>query len=188
MIEDLRAGLKRWTTAHPDWKPEEDELDESYRPVASALYVAPDALVFVDPLVPAELWPVLDDEVSAAGLPVLVLTTIHWHARSRDAVAERYGAELDRIPRGVRSFTAERQQEQVLWLEEPRALVFGDAVLGDQKGGLRISPWFKTDAERARTVEALRSLLDLPVELVLPSHGNAVLADGRAAPERELEE
>jgi hypothetical protein len=187
MIEDLRPGLKRWTSAHPDWKPEEDELDESYRPVTSALYVAPDALVFIDPLVPEELWPALDGDVSAAARPVVVLTTIHWHARSREAVAERYGAELDRIPEGVRSFSAERQQEQVLWLDEPRALVFGDAVLGDQHGGLRVSPWFKTDAERARMVDALLPLLDLPIELVLPAHGNAVLSDGRAALARALE-
>jgi glyoxylase-like metal-dependent hydrolase (beta-lactamase superfamily II) len=186
MIEELRPGLKRWTTPHPEWKPEEDELDESYRPVASVLYRAPEALVFVDPLVPDELWPTVDDEVAAAALPVVVLTTIHWHARSRDAVVERYGAELDRIPHGIRSFPAERQQEVVLWLGEPCALLFGDAVLGDQRGGLRVSPWFESDADRGRTVAALRPLLDLPVELVLPAHGNAVLEHARDALERAL--
>jgi glyoxylase-like metal-dependent hydrolase (beta-lactamase superfamily II) len=187
VIDELRPGLKRWTGAHPDWKPEEDELDESYRPVASLLYRGPEALVFVDPLVPDELWPALDREVAEAALPVVVLTTIHWHSRSRDAVVERYAAELDRLPDGVRSFPAERQQEQVLWLEEPRALVFGDAVLGDQSGGLRVCPWFKFDHERARTVEALRPLLELPVDLVLPAHGNVVLSDGREALARALE-
>ena len=187
MIEEIRPGLRRWTGPHPDWKPEEDELDESYGPVASLLYHAPDALVFVDPLVMDELWPALDAEVEAADRPVVVLTTIHWHARSRDAVRDRYGGELDRLPEGVRSFPAERQQEQVLWLEEPRALVFGDAVLGDQNGGLRVCPWFKHDHERAWTVDALRPLLDLPVELVLPAHGNVVLSDGRDALARALE-
>ena len=187
MIDELQPGLKRWTAPHPEWKPEEDELDESYRPVASVLYVAADALVLVDPLVPEELWPALDEEVEQAARPVVVLTTIHWHARSRDGVVERYGAELDRLPEGVRSFPAERQQEVVLWLEEPRALVFGDAMLGDQRGGLRVCPWFKFDYERARTVEALRPLLDLPVELVLPAHGNVVLSGGHAALARALE-
>ena len=171
MIDELRPGLKRWTAPHPEWKPEEDELDESYRPVASVLYVAPDALVLVDPLVPEELWPALDEEVAQAARPVVVLTTIHWHARSRDGVVE----------------PAERQQEVVLWLEEPRALVFGDAMLGDQRGGLRVCPWFKFDYERARTVEALRPLLDLPVELVLPAHGNVVLSGGHAVLARALE-
>jgi glyoxylase-like metal-dependent hydrolase (beta-lactamase superfamily II) len=187
VIEEIRPGLKRWAGPHPEWKPEEDELDESYRPVASLLYDARDALVLIDPLVPDELWPELDAEVAQSGKPAVVLTTIHWHARSRDAVVERYGAELDRLPKGVRSFPAERQQEQVLWLDDPRALVFGDAVLGDQQGGLRVCPWFRYDEERARTVDALRALLELPVELVLPAHGNVVLEDGREALARALD-
>jgi glyoxylase-like metal-dependent hydrolase (beta-lactamase superfamily II) len=179
--EELRPGLKRWTSTHPEWKPEEDELDESYRPVASLLYRAPETLVFVDPLVPDELWPALDAEVEAAGAPVVVLTTIHFHQRSRDEVAERYSGELDRLPDGVRSFPAERGNEVALWLEGARALVFGDAVLGDQQGGLRVAPWFRTEADRERTVAALRPLLDLPIDLVLPSHGRPVLVGGRDA-------
>jgi glyoxylase-like metal-dependent hydrolase (beta-lactamase superfamily II) len=59
--------------------------------------------------------------------------------------------------------------------------VFGDAVLGDQRGGLRLAPWFKTDEDRERTRQALLSLLDLPVEIVLPAHGDAVLENGRRA-------
>ena len=76
-IEDIRPGLARWVTPHPEWKPEEDYLDESYRDVASVLHVAPDALVLVDPLVPHSLWPNLDARIEAAGKPVVVLTTIH---------------------------------------------------------------------------------------------------------------
>ena len=94
MIEDIRPGLARWLTPHPEWKPEEDYLDESYRDVASVLHVAPDALVLVDPLVPHSLWPNLDARIEAAGKPVVVLTTIHGHARSRDEVAKRYDAQL----------------------------------------------------------------------------------------------
>jgi glyoxylase-like metal-dependent hydrolase (beta-lactamase superfamily II) len=187
VLEELRPGLKRWTAPHPEWKPEEDELDESYRPVASLLYRARDALVVVDPLVPDELWPALDAEVEGAAAPFVVLTTIRFHERSRDAVIERYGGELDRLPDGVRSFRAERGDEIVLWLEDARALVFGDAVLGDQQGGLRVSPWFRTDEDRERTVAALRLLLDLPIELVLPAHGNVVLAGGREALARALD-
>jgi glyoxylase-like metal-dependent hydrolase (beta-lactamase superfamily II) len=187
VLEELRPGMKRWTSTHPEWKPEEDELDESYRPVASLAYRAPDTLVFVDPLVPDELWEELDAEVADAGLPVVVLTTIHFHERSRAAVVERYGGELDRLPQGVQSFPADRGPEVVLWLEGPRALVFGDAVLGDQKGGLVVSPWFRTDEDRERCVSALRRLLDLPAELALPAHGNVVLADGREALSRALE-
>lgn len=187
MIEELRPGLKRWVAAHPEWKPEEDELDVSYRAVGSVLYHGRDALVLIDPLVPDELWPALDAEVKDSGAPVVVLTTIKFHARSREDVARRYGAKLGGSPAGVTSFPAQRGDEVALWLEDPRAVVFGDAVLGDQQGGLRLSPWFRDDEGRERTRAALRPLLDLPVELVLPAHGNVVLDDGRAALARALE-
>ncbi|HEY8777888.1 MAG TPA: hypothetical protein VIM33_15585 [Gaiellaceae bacterium] len=186
VIEDIRPGLARWVTPHPEWKPEEDHLDESYRDVASVLHVASDALVLVDPLVPDSLWPDLDARIEATGKPVVVLTTIHWHARSRDEVAKRYDARLGGELQGVRAFDAGRQDEVALWLEGARAVVLADAVLGDQHGGLRISPWFKFDAERERTRRALLPLLDLPIEIVLPAHGNAVLEGGRQALEKAL--
>jgi glyoxylase-like metal-dependent hydrolase (beta-lactamase superfamily II) len=74
----------------------------------------------------------------------------------------------------------------MVWLEEPRALVPGDRLLGDGRGGLRLCPesWLRylpgppgLDDLRA----ALRPLLELPVERVLPSHGDPVLKDGREA-------
>jgi glyoxylase-like metal-dependent hydrolase (beta-lactamase superfamily II) len=187
VIEDIRPGLARWVTPHPEWKPEEDFLDESYRDVASVLHVAPDALVLVDPLVPHSLWPDLDARIEAARKPVVVLTTIHWHARSRDEVAKRYDARLGGDLQGVRAVDAARQKEVALWLEGARAVVLGDAMLGDQKGGLCISPWYKDDEERERTRLALRPLLDLPIAVVLPAHGNAVLEGGREALEKALD-
>jgi glyoxylase-like metal-dependent hydrolase (beta-lactamase superfamily II) len=186
-MEELRAGLKRWTSEHPEFDPVEGHLDESYRPVASLLYHAPDALVLIDPLVPDELWPSLDAEVKASGAPVIVLTTIFFHERSRDEVARRYGAKLGAEPAGVKAFSAERADEVALWLEKPRALVFGDAVMGDQQGGLRLCPWFRNDEGRETTRRAFQAaLLDLPVELVLPAHGEPVLENARAALERAL--
>jgi glyoxylase-like metal-dependent hydrolase (beta-lactamase superfamily II) len=188
MIEELRPGLKRWVATPPDWKPEEAELDVSYRPVGSVLYHGRDALVLIDPLVPDELWPALDAEVKASGGPVVVLTTISFHERSRDEVARRYGAKLGGSPAGVTSFSAERGDEVAFWLEEPRAVVFGDAVLGDQRGGLRLTPWAVDDAGLERTRVALLPLLELPVEIVLPSHGNTVTHDARDALARALAE
>jgi len=187
VIEQLREGLKRWVSVHPEWKAEEDELDESYRPVASVLHHTPSALVLIDPLVPDGLWPSLDDEVKTNGGAVIVLTTISFHARSRDEVARRYGAKLGGEPDGVRVYSAERGDEVALWLEEPRAVVFGDAVIGDQAGGLRLSPWYRSDEGREVTRRALLQLLDLPVELVLPSHGEPVLGQGHDALARALE-
>jgi glyoxylase-like metal-dependent hydrolase (beta-lactamase superfamily II) len=187
MIEEIRSGLARWVTPHPEWKPEEDFLDESYRDVAAVLHVTADAFVLVDPLVPDSLWSELDARIEAAGKPVVVLTTIHWHARSSDEVARRYDGRLGGELQGVRAFDAGRQDEVALWLEEARAVVLGDAVLGDQHGGLRMSPWYRFDAERERTRMALLPLLDLPIAIVLPAHGNTVLEGGRQALEKALE-
>jgi len=186
VIEELRPGLKRWAGRHADFDPVEDGLDDSYGAVGSVLFSGEDALVLIDPLVPDPLWPELDAEVKESGKPVVVLTTISFHERSRDAVARRYGARLGGDVAGVDAYSAERADEVAYWLEEPRALVFGDAILGDQAGGLRITPWARDAEGLERTRQALRPLLDLPVELVLPAHGDPVLAAGRDALERAL--
>jgi glyoxylase-like metal-dependent hydrolase (beta-lactamase superfamily II) len=187
VIEEIRPGLKRWAGPHPDFDPAEGDLDASYTDVASALFHGEDALVFIDPLVPEELWPALDAEVKASGKPLVVLTTIYFHERNRDDVARRYGGKLGGDVAGVRAFSAERADEVAYWLEGPRAVVFGDAVLGDQAGGLRITPWARNAEGLEKTRQALLPLLDLPIEVVLPAHGNAVLANGREALARALE-
>ena len=186
MIEEIRPRLKRWAGPHPEFNPVEGNLDESYGDVASVLFSGEDALVLIDPLVPDELWPELDAEVNQSGKPVVVLTTIYFHERSRDEVARRYGARLGGDVAGVRAFSAERGDEVALWLEEPRALVFGDAMLGDQAGGLRLTPWAKDAEGLERTRKALLKLLDLPAEIALPSHGDPVLTNAREALARAL--
>jgi glyoxylase-like metal-dependent hydrolase (beta-lactamase superfamily II) len=75
----------------------------------------------------------------------------------------------------------ERGDEHAFWLESARTLVFGDAVLGNQQGGLRMTPWARDAAGLERTRQAVEQLLELPVDVVLPAHGNPVLADGREA-------
>jgi hypothetical protein len=80
--------------------------------------------------------------------------------------------------------------ETMFWIPEHRALVPGDRILGDRPPGLRMCPpsWlrylngFTQDDLR----EALRPLVDLPIEMVLVSHGEPVLRNGRAALERAL--
>jgi glyoxylase-like metal-dependent hydrolase (beta-lactamase superfamily II) len=187
VIEEIRPGLKRWAGPHPEFDPLEGNLDESYTDVASVLFSGSEALVLIDPLVPDELWLELDAEVKESGKPVVVLTTIYFHERSRDAVARRYSARLGGDVAGVRAFSAERGDEVAFWLEAPRALVFGDAILGDQAGGLRLTPWARDAAGLERTRTALLPLLDLPVEVVLPAHGDVVLAGGREALRHALE-
>ena len=186
MIEEIRPGLKRWAGPHPEFDPAEGDLDASYTDVASALFHGGEALVFFDPLVPDELWPALDAEVKESGKPVVVLTTIYFHERNRNDVARRYGGRLGGDVAGVRAFSAERADENAYWLERPRAVVFGDAVLGDQAGGLRITPWAASPEGLEKTRQALLPLLELPVEVVLPAHGEPVLANAREALARAL--
>jgi hypothetical protein len=189
-MEEVRPGLKRWAGPHPEFDPAEGDLDPSYTDVASALFHADAALVLFDPLVPDDMWPELDAEVKDSGKPVVVLTTIFFHERDRDEVARRYGGRLDGDVAGVRAFSAERGNERgtemAYYLERPRAVVFGDAVLGDQQGGVMITPWSRNPEGLERTRKALLALLDFPIDVVLPAHGNAVLADGHAALSRAL--
>ena len=74
-----------------------------------------------------------------------------------------------------------------LWLEDARTLVFGDAILGDQAGGLRLTPWARNAEGLERTRIALLTLLELDVEVVLPAHGDPVLSNGKAALAKALE-
>src|SRR3954470_24230400 len=186
-MEEIRPGLKRWAGPHPEFDPVGDDIDESYTDVASALFHPDDALVLIDPLIPDALWPERDEEGKGSREPVVVLTTIYFHERSRDDVVRRYGVRLGGAVAGIRAFTAERADEVAYWLEQPRAVVFGDAVLGDQKGGLRITPWARDAEGLEKTRQALLPLLDLPIDVVLPAHGNAVVANGRDALARALE-
>jgi hypothetical protein len=91
----------------------------------------------------------------------------------------------------VETVTIRRAGETMVWLPGPRALVPGDRLLGDDDGGLRLCPpgWLRyldPGLSYDELREALRPLLDLPVEMVLVSHGAPVLHDGRAAIERAL--
>lgn len=195
-LREIRPGLLRWEARHPEWKPGAPESPADWLPdVGSVAYEAPDAFVFVDPLVPDGVWGALDERVRAHGRPVAVLTTLRWHRRSRDAVVRRYGATTSRarrsLPEDVETIPIRGAGETLVWLPEARALVAGDRIIGNGRGGLRPCPesWLRY-LPSGMTVsglrEALRALLDLPIELVLTSHGDPVLEDGREALARAL--
>jgi hypothetical protein len=187
---EIRPGLYRWTTPHPDYEPDPEPNSPADWPeqVGSVAYVGPEALVLIDPLVPDELWPYLD--ALAKGRPVSVLTTIGFHRRSRDAVAERYGASTSRaktnLRQGVETIRIPRAGETMVWIPEHAALVPGDRILGADGGGLRMCPesWLRylpSGITGQELPEALRPLLQLPIELVLVSHGEPVPSRGREA-------
>jgi hypothetical protein len=188
-MKELAPGLCRWTAPHPAWRPDPQPESPADWPedVGCVLYAAAERVVLIDPLVPAALWPALDERI--AGRPVAVLTTLRFHRRSRQAVTERYGGERVRhdgpMPAGVQAVPIEGFDETMYWLPGPRALVPGDRLLGDGAGGLRMCPasWLQylPDDDLGQLRAALRPLLDLPVEHVLVSHGEPVLGDGRIA-------
>jgi glyoxylase-like metal-dependent hydrolase (beta-lactamase superfamily II) len=185
-VRDVAPGLWLWRVAHPDWSPPWDPLASSFCVRAS------DEIVVIDPLAPppdaAEAWARLDRDP-----PTVVAILSPHHIRDVDLFVARYGArafgprllfahdipetELEPIeaqtilPGGLQAVHDGRDRaETPLWLPEYRALVFADDVRGTPDG-LRIwdVPWY---AER--TLPAMRALLDLPLELVLTSHGEPV--------------
>lgn len=96
----------------------------------------------------------------------------HWYAPG------------DTLPFGIEAFGLPGHNDAILWVESARAVVCGDS-LADWGDGLR--PWglllrmgCVTEEELA---DSLRPVLDKPVELVLPAHGEPA---GRAALERAL--
>ncbi|MDQ3867865.1 MAG: hypothetical protein M3304_13720 [Actinomycetota bacterium] len=211
-VERIAERLWRWTTRHPEWTPEEDWSPE----VGCVYYEAPDAVVFIDPLVPAEheerdrFWRALDRDVENAARPVAVLLTVFWHERSAQELTDRYDAatlwahepalaRVDarvtnpfragaRLPGGVEALDAERRDEVLLWIAEHRTLVAGDVLLGAEHGGVRVCPdsWLPDGVDPRVFRARLGRLLDLPIERILVSHGEPVLADGRDALARAL--
>ena len=210
-MQEVETGLWRWTGLHPDWTP-----DQKWDREVGCVYAeTADAVVLVDPLAPPEdedrFWRALDRDVERVGQPVHVLLTVHWHARSANAMRDRYGAEIwahesvlrdepreieptrtfafgEALPGAVVPHDAVHFLEAVLWLPSHHALAFGDIVTGSPDA-LELCPesWLGDDAGHAELREALRPLLDLPVRHVLVSHGEPVLGDGHTALARLLE-
>jgi hypothetical protein len=197
-VQELRPGLWRWTATHPEW-----EHAENWGPEVSSVYAElPQALVVIDPLVPADedqrFWSALDRDVEQLARPVYVLLTVHWHERSVAAVLDRYGATLWRpeqkgeLPEGVQAELVHGGDwvEALFYVEPHRALVAGDLLIG-QDGGLELPVlWFPKGeqewAENTLKPELRERLKKVPVDLVLVSHGEPVLTDGRAALDRAL--
>ena len=200
-LGQIRPGLWRWTAPHPAWSPDapaESPADWP-RDVGCVLCHVPDATVLIDPLLPPDREDFLrkvDARVRRRQLPVFVLTTIGFHRRSRDELAERYSAATSRarraLPAGVESVPIPSAGETMFWLAEHHALVPGDRIMGAPGGGLRLCPesWLRYLPSGIGIPElrrALRPLLELPIERVLVSHGEPVLRGGREALAAALE-
>lgn len=186
-VLEIAPGLWRWTAPHPDWS----EREEWPQDVGCVYYEAPAATVLIDPLVPGgaerdRFYEALDRDVEQRGLPVTIALTCEWHRRSADELAERYGAHAAATD-GLVAHELPEVEERIFWLPEHAALVPGDVLLGSEEG-VRVCPdsWLGGRSTPASIRTALRPLLELPVERILVSHGEPVLAGGRDALEEAL--
>jgi glyoxylase-like metal-dependent hydrolase (beta-lactamase superfamily II) len=158
-------------------------------------------LLLFDPLaVPSEIV-----ELAAERETAIVLTS-PWHRRDAVALSEQLKATIyvpppdppdpdpvpgqvyragDRLPIGDEAFPGrEEPHDLVLWIESHRALVAGDTLV-DRGRGLEFLPeWAPEGVTPDETLEALQPLRDLPVALVLPTHGPPT---DRAALKRALD-
>jgi glyoxylase-like metal-dependent hydrolase (beta-lactamase superfamily II) len=206
-VQELQSGVWHWEAVHPEWTPGEGWDHEA---VSSYAIDDGERLLLLDPLaVPAEIeelaaeretaivltcpWHERDAHglVERLGVPVFVPPPDAWN----DDVAwlrgdlERLEEEGrifragDRLPVGVEAFPGKDPNDLVLWVEGHRALVAGDTLVDRGHGLVLPVDWLSDGMTREQVVEALRPVLELPVELVLPTHGAPT---GRAALERAL--
>jgi glyoxylase-like metal-dependent hydrolase (beta-lactamase superfamily II) len=196
-VRELQTGLWHWEAPHPDWTPAAKEEGRGPE-VTSYAIDGGERLLLIDPLAaPSEI-----DEL-AAGLETAIVLTCAWHDRDARSLAERLDAAVfvpqpeegdpiegrqlfsagDRLPVGVEALPGKEENDLVLWIESRRALAFGDTLV-DRGEGLELpADWLSKDVRRDQVLEALRPLLDLPVEHVLATHGGPT---NRAALERAL--
>jgi glyoxylase-like metal-dependent hydrolase (beta-lactamase superfamily II) len=189
-VRRIADGLWRWTAPHPNAADWPDWGPPVPREVGCVYYEGPDAVVLIDPLLPAgeeeKFLAYLDRDVERLGLPVSILLTAAWHERSAVILREHYRAD-DRMPESVEAYpVAGAPEEQLAYFIRPHgALVVAEIFVGDGHGGLALVPSpALTDA--AALDRSLRTIAELPIELVLVSHGAPVLRDGLRAIESAL--
>ena len=198
-MQELRTGLWWWEAEHPEWSPEDADTEDWGPEVSSYAIDDGTRLLLIDPTAPPE--PVAE---LAAGRDVAIVLTCPWHRRDTRDLIERFGATLympppdngdpdplpaevfragQRLPIGVEARPGMEPNDLVLWIEGQGALIAGDTLI-DRGNGLEFpADWANKGVPPEQIMETLQPLLDLPVELVLPTHGAP--AD-RAALERAL--
>jgi hypothetical protein len=170
-MQELRPGLWTWTAPHPERR----EADDWGPDVRSYAYDSGSHLVLFDPIAPPTL---LEGMLEAQD--VAVLLTAEWHRRSADECVERFGAHVyapgDKPPAGVDLLPTYYDEEVAYWIPTHRALVAGDSLFGEN--GFRVQDqWLPPNVTREQMHAGLQPLRELPVELVLVTHGDPVTED-----------
>jgi hypothetical protein len=211
-MREVRPGVWHWQSPHPDWGGENEdwwpELVSSY-----AIELGDDFLLFDPLAVPDELReratavvltaPYHERDARRLGLPVHTPPADTW----QDWV-DKFGVDPERVrgmesedlawlragegegefhgpgewPFGIQAYAGREENDLVLWLPAINAIVCGDS-LSDFGEGLAIQLGGRKHVTEEDVARGLRPLLDLPIELVLPAHGEPT---DRAALERVL--
>ena len=135
-----------------------------------------DGVILFDPIEPPE-------ELTRDGLVEVVLTA-EWHGRD----AKKLGLPIrgDDLPPQVTAQPAFFPGERTLWIPAQNALIVGDSLPG---AGAIPDEWLNSDWAKGTRDDynaKLRPLVDLPVELLLPTHGDPVTEDAGGALRRAL--
>jgi glyoxylase-like metal-dependent hydrolase (beta-lactamase superfamily II) len=198
-VRELQTGVWHWEARHPEWTPKDGGPNGWGPDVSSYAIDDGERLLLFDPLaVPSEI------EERARDREIAIVLTCPWHRRDAVELARRLDAQIyvpppdppdpdpvpgqvfnagDRLSVGVQAYPGREPNDVVLWVEGARAVIAGDTLI-DRGNGLEFPrKWVPDDMDADEILESLQPLRELPVELVLPTHGAP--AD-RAALERAL--
>lgn len=210
-VAELAPDLWRWTARHPDWHPAGFGAEvASYALVAGDELLLVDPLLpDGEDGADGDAGAVLErlDLLAGAAKSTHILITIGYHVRSAAPLRARYNGHIYgpksiaiRLP-DTKTFTilepgvpgpagaiphaigSPRRTELPLWLPSHKALAFGDALVTNPDGKLRMWAQKPRDAQqiefyRSRFAPTLDPLRDLPVQRILTTHGPPVLHDG----------
>jgi hypothetical protein len=199
-MQELRPGVWHWQAPHPEWGGEDTEwwpeLVSSYAIQLGSELVLTDPLAVPDGLrrrATAVLLtaPYHERDARALGLPIHTPPADTW----QDWV-EKFGIDAEKVrgmesedlawlragegdghfhgpgdwPFGIHAYPGREDNDLILWLPAVGALVCGD-TLSDFGDGMDIHLGGRKHVTKEQVADRLRPLLDLPVELVLPAHG-----------------
>ena len=197
-MKELRPGVWHWTSPHPDWDSEQwwPEVVSSY-----AIELGDDFVLFDPLAVPDELReratavvltaPYHERYARKLGLPIHTPPADTW-----EDWVEKFGIDADKVrgmesedlawlragegkghfhepgpwPFGILASAGREENDLVLWIPARGVIVSGDS-LSDFGDGLGIQMGGRKHLTPEQVAARLRPLLDLPIELVLPAHG-----------------
>jgi hypothetical protein len=198
-MNELRPGIWHWQAEHPDWSADEewDRRVSSYAIELGDELLLFDPLGVPDELRGRATAIVLtapyhERDARSLGLPVHTPPADTWEdwvekfkidpekvrgmesedlAWLRAGEGEGHFHDPGEWPFGIEAFAGREDNDVVLWLPAVGALVTGDSLSDFDGNGLGIHLGGRKNVTEQDVIERLRPVLDLPVELVLPAHG-----------------